>query len=85
MNRQLVHGTRALSITQQAAVPPRLSRSLSSRTDPANRDGSGKVSSIREWLESSNNIAEVIPVSVVKTEHKRFTRKSSRSARSNLL
>ncbi|CAF9917394.1 hypothetical protein IMSHALPRED_003560 [Imshaugia aleurites] len=69
MNRQLILGTRALSITQETIAPIQLSRSLSSRTNTHDRNGSNNVSHVGEWLEFLNNNAETIPSSIVKSKH----------------
>lgn len=68
MNRQILLATGALSLIQQTSAPTQFSRSLSSRTNTHNRNGSGDVSSIEEWLASLNNNAETVPSSIVKTK-----------------
>ena len=67
-------------MTQQATAPMQPARSLSSHNKNHNRNGSGNISSIREWLASFDDNFEVIPSSVFKTEHERSDRKNSRSA-----
>lgn len=69
MNRQLVLGSRILSIAQEATAPGQLSRSLSSRASIRNRSGSGNASSIGEWLASFNNNTQTVPSSIVKAKH----------------
>lgn len=83
MNRQLIVGIGALSITQQTRAPIQLSRSLSSRTDAHNRNGSGNVDSVRKWLASFSDNPEIIPSSVQIEEVKFGNRNHRRSAQSN--